>query len=466
MLTLNAPVPRFCDRLNRREWLRIGGIGLGSLTLPALLQARARAQSPARGSFGRAKSVIVVWLGGGMPQHETFDHKLDAPEEIRGPFGAIDSATPGLKVGGLLPKISRLTDRLAVIRSMSTGDNAHSSSGYQMLTGVPHIPLSQENATPQRPNDSPSLNALVRALKQERGGLPPAITVPSRMANVGEVVWPGQDAGFLGKKHNPWVLTCDPADAKFTVPGCELPEELSQLRLDGRLSFLNQMNERLDQIDRNEAIRGYGRQSDQAIELLSGGKARQAFHLNQESDKTRDRYGRTKWGQSMLLARRLIEAGVSLVQVNWARIEGKPNGGGWDTHDKHNELLKDMLMPMLDQTYSALIEDLEQRGMLDETLVCLVSEFGHTPKFNARAGRDHWGKVFSLALAGGGVRGGVVHGATDRLSAEATTSIVKPCDYLATVYHCLGFEPDTIVYDQLNRPIPISRGKPVREVLG
>lgn len=465
MLTLHAPPPRFCDRLSRREWLRIGGIGLGGLTLPSLLKARAQAKPPARGSFGRAKSVIVVWLGGGMPQHETFDYKMDAPSEISGPFGAIDSATPGLKVGGLLPKISRLTDRLAVIRSMSTGDNSHSSSGYQMLTGVPHIPLSQENAEPGKPNDSPSLNALVRALKREANGLPATITFPRRMANVGEKVWPGQDGGFLGKKHNPWVLTCDPADAKFTVPGCELPEDLSQLRLDRRLSFLGQINRRLDQIDRDEALRGYGQQADQAIDLLAGGKARTAFNLNQEPGKVRDRYGRTTWGQSVLLARRLVEAGVSLVQVNWARIEGKPNGGGWDTHDKHNELLKDTLMPMLDQTYSALIEDLEQRGLLDETLVCLVSEFGHTPKFNARAGRDHWGKVFSLALAGGGVRGGVVHGATDRLSAEATTPIVRPCDYLATVFHCLGFEPDTIVHDQLNRPIPISRGHVVHEVL-
>ncbi len=466
MLSIHARGPRLCDGLTRREWMRIGSLGLGGLTLPDLLRSRANASPVKQGSFGKAKSVIVIWLTGGAPQHETWDPKPEAPAEVRGAFGTIASKTPGLNVGELMPLTAKLTDKIAVLRTLSTGDNAHSSSGYQMLTGVPHIPLSLENAKPQKPNDAPSLNALVRALRPSDAGLPPAVTLPRHLANVGDMVWPGQGGGFLGRKFDPWQLTCDPADAKFTVPGCELPEDLTQLRLDRRLSFLSQINQKLDSVEREESLRRYGQQSEQAIELLAGGKARTAFHLSEESTATRDRYGRTSFGQSVLLARRLVEAGTSLVQINWPRIEGKENLGGWDTHKQHNASLKGWLMPIMDQTYSALIEDLSDRGLLDETLVCWMSEFGHTPKFNGNAGRDHWGKVFSIALAGGGVQGGVVHGKTDRMAAEATSDVVRPADYLATIFHCLGYEPETMVKDQQNRPIPISRGRVVHEVLG
>jgi hypothetical protein len=210
----------------------------------------------------------------------------------------------------------------------------------------------------------------------------------------------------------------------------------------------------------------HDRYREQAIDLVAGRRGREAFDLAKESDAVRDRYGRTKHGQSVLLARRLIEAGVSLVQVNWASQNKKlPNGGGWDTHEKHNESLKGWLMPAMDQTYSALIQDLDQRGLLDETLVCWVAEFGHTPKFNARGGRDHWGRVFSIALAGGGIKGGVVLGKTDRHAAEPIDGTVRPADYLATVFHCLGFHPDTTVQDIEGRPIPISRGRVIEGVL-
>jgi hypothetical protein len=450
---------------SRRDWLRIGAIGLGGLTLPRLIRSRAAASEASRPAT--AKSVIVLFNSGGGPQHESWDPKPEGPSAVRGDFGAIATRTPGLFVGELMPRIAQLTDRIAVIRSLVTGDNAHSSSGYQMLTGMPHVPLNRENAPPGKPNDWPSLNALVQALRPPRGGLPASIALPRRLANNGgQDPWPGTDAGILGRRHDPWLLVCDPSDPKFTAPGCELPPELSTGRVDRRLSLLDQVNRHLNGLEQTAAVNDYDRYQQQALNLIAGGAARTAFDLAREPDSVRDRYGRTKQGQSLLLARRLVEAGVSLVQVHWSSIDkNKPNSGGWDTHEKHSESLKGWLMPVLDQTYSALIEDLDERGLLDETLVCLVSEFGHTPKFNARAGRDHWGRVFSIALAGGGIRGGVVLGATDNQAAEPLTEPVRPADYLATVLACLGYPPETLVYDVENRPIPLSRGRVLNELL-
>ncbi len=454
-----------CDGYSRREWMRLGGIGLGGLTLPGLLQHRE--SHAAYNPPTRAKSVIVLFNSGGLPQHETFDPKPDAPAEIRGAFGAIPTRTPGLQVGELMPKIAQLTDRMAVIRSMVTGDNAHSTSGYQMLTGVPHAPLNRENASPGKPNDWPSLGGLVSALRPSLDGLPSSIALPRRMANNnGQDPWPGTDAGFMGRRFDPWLLECDPSDPEFTVPGGKLADGLTQLHVEDRRSLLDQFNHRADQLQRNASVNEFNRYRQQAIDLVAGGAARKAFDLSQESDRVRDRYGRNKYGQSVLLARRLVEAGVSLVQVQWASLDkDKPNGGGWDTHEKHNESIKGWLIPVMDQVYSTLLLDLEERGLLSETLVCLVTEFGHTPKFNARAGRDHWGRVFSIALAGGGIRGGVVYGSSDKHAAEPLDNAVPPCDYLATVFHLMGYSADTIVHDIENRPLPISRGKVIEALV-
>lgn len=454
-----------CDGYSRREWIRLGGIGLGGLTLPGLLEHRqlTAAENPPT----RAKSVIVLFNSGGLPQHETFDPKPDAPAEIRGAFGAIATRTPGLQVGELMPKIAQLTDRLAVIRSMVTGDNAHSTSGYQMLTGVPHAPLNRENAAPGKPNDWPSMGGIVSALRPPHQGLPSSISLPRRMANNnGQDPWPGTDAGFLGRRYDPWLLECDPSDPEFMVPGGKLSDGLTSLHVENRRSLLDQFNHRADQLQRNASVSEFNRYRQQAIDLVAGGAARKAFDLSQEADSVRDRYGRHKYGQSVLLARRLVEAGVSLVQVQWASLDkDKPNGGGWDTHEKHNESIKGWLIPVMDQVYSTLLLDLEERGLLSETLVCLVTEFGHTPKFNARAGRDHWGRVFSIALAGGGIRGGVVYGSSDKHAAEPRDNPVLPCDYLATVFHLMGFSADTIVHDIENRPLPISRGKVIESLV-
>lgn len=456
--------------LSRREWLRIGGIGLGGLSLPTLAAAAPAVSNTASSAsglaFGRAKSVIVIFLGGGPPQHETWDPKPEAPPEVRGGFGTIATQTPGLIVGELMPLTAQLTNHIAVLRAMVTNDNAHSSSGYQMMTGVPHLPLNVENAVSKAPNLAPHWGAVAKYVKsREPFAFPPAVTLPNRIANTGEVVWPGQIGGLLGPRYDPWLLTCDPSEANFTVPDVALPAELSPLRFEKRLSLLEQVDRHLDGLSDSRAVAGFNRQTQQALDLLGGTRARRAFDISQESPATRDRYGRTRWAQSVLLARRLVEAGVSLVQINWCRVDGEPNGGSWDTHDAHNDLLRRYLMPWMDRAYSALLIDLAERGLLDETLVVWVGEFGHTPRFNARAGRDHWGQCFSIALAGGGIRGGVVHGKSDAHAAYPLAGRVEPRDLLATMFHCLGHAPDTELHDTEGRPLPISRGRVIEEIL-
>ena len=462
MFQIPGNTVRTCEGWSRRELLRIGAVSLGGLSLPSLL--RARAGTSDSGIRPRAKTVIVLFNGGGIPHHETWDPKPDAPLEIRGPFGTIATRTPGLRVGELMPLTARLTDKIAVIRTMVTGDNSHSSSGYQMLTGVPHIPLSRENAPVAKPNDSAPYNAIVRALRPAVNGLPSSIILPRRLANFdGLYPWPGTSAGVLGSKYEAWSLDCNPADPMFTAPGCEPIADVPPARMDRRRDLLDQMEQRLTNVP---ATADHDRYRQQAIDLIAGRRGREAFDLAKEPASVRDRYGRTKHGQSVLLARRLIEAGASLVQVNWAsQDKNLPNSGGWDTHEKHNDSIKGWLIPPMDRTYSALIEDLDGRGLLDETLVCWVAEFGHTPKFNAKGGRDHWGRVFSIALAGGGIKGGVIVGKTDKHGSDPLDAAVRPADYLATVFHCLGFDADTMVHDVEGRPLPISRGRAIESVL-
>lgn len=469
MLRIFDAVTCRAEALSRREWLRVGGLGLGGLTLPALAPAAPPppgTSADAGKSFGKAKSVIVIFLGGGPPQHETWDPKPDAPAEIRGPFGTIATRTPGLSVGELMPLTAPLTDRIAVLRAMATNDNSHSSSGYQMMTGVPHVPLGIENAVSKAPNLAPHWGAVTNYVTQHHPrSLPSAITLPTRIANTGEIVWPGQIGGILGPKYDPWLLTCDPSEPDFKVPDLALPAELPALRFEKRLSLLDQVDRHLTGLQDSAAVAGFSRQTRQALDLLGGSQARRAFDLSEESDATRDRYGRTRWAQSVLLARRLVEAGVSLVQINWCRVDGEPNGGSWDTHNNHNDLLKRFLMPWMDRAYSSLLIDLSERGLLDETLVVWVGEFGHTPRFNGNAGRDHWGQCFSIALAGGGVRGGIVHGKSDDHAAYPVSGRVEPRDLLATLFHSLGHSPDTELHDTEGRPHPLSRGRVITEIL-
>jgi hypothetical protein len=450
--------PDDANHLTRREWLRAGAIDLGGLTLAHLLTQRAGATPSAKPA--RAKSVIIFGLLGGPGQHDTWDPKPDAPAEVRGPFGTTQSRTVGLRVGELMPETAKLTDKIAVLRAVVTNDNAHSSSGYQMLTGVPHQPLNVESAPPKTPNNWPALGAMVRYLRPADGQLPSAITLPEHIWNDGNFPWPGQDAGLLGRKHDPWLVHCDPTDAKFKIGALAPPDEVPAPRLADRRGLLDGMNRHV-----SASSETFDASTRKAFELVSSGAARAAFDIDREPDRLRDRYGRSRFAQSCLLARRLVEAGVSLVQVNWTRIAKLENQGGWDTHAKHNESMKNFLMPMMDRAFSVLVTDLDARGLLDETLVVWFGEFGRTPKFNAAGGRDHWGHVFSLALCGGGIRGGVVYGTSDKHAAYPADGRVEPRDLIATVLDRLGFAPDAELRDTEGRPFPASRGNVIHAIV-
>jgi len=437
----------------RREALHVGGLAALGLTLPHLLATQTAAAGPAK-----AKRCIVLFLMGGPPQHSTWDPKPDAPAEVRGEFGPTDTVVPGLRIGSLFPKLARQADKLCLLRAVSTGDNAHSSSGYAMLTGVPHAPLNAEGVNPGPPNDSPTLGALVRRLGGDRGGLPGAVRLPMHIFNTDNSVWPGQDAGFLGRAAAPWLFRCEPASPAFGVPEFALPADVPADRLADRRELFRRLD-MTTSVPRSP-------HAEKAFDLLGSPAARAAFDLAKEPPASRDRYGRTPFGQSCLLARRLAEAGVGLVQVNWPRGPDEPvDAPCWDTHSREAERLKTVLAPTADQGFAALLDDLAQRGMLDDTLVMCLSEFGRSPKLNPNGGRDHWGHGFSVALAGGGVKGGQVHGASDRLGAYPRDGRVTPADLTATALHCLGFAPDAEIRDAFNRPLPASRGEVIRGIL-
>ncbi|MCI0702572.1 MAG: DUF1501 domain-containing protein [Planctomycetia bacterium] len=458
---------RLCDGLSRREALTVGSLGAFGLTLPNLLQARAATSEGLRPPFAKKRACILLFLLGAPPQQETWDPKPDSPPEARGDMGVIRTATPGLILGETMVKTSRLTEKIAILRACQTNDNAHSASGYFMTTGYPHQPMQVENAKPGAPNDWPSMGAVVRKVLQPHCTLPAAVTLPEQTANDGNLTWPGQDAGFLGRASDPWLINCEPEKPNFKIPGLSLPTDVSGKRFDGRKDLL----EALGTAQANPARKGggstegAGAHTQRAFEMISSPAARKAFDLDSEGAKARDRYGRSRFGQSCVLARRLVEAGVPLIRVNWTRVPNAPNNGHWDTHQKNTEAMR-KLMPILDMAYTALLEDLIERGMLDDTLVVWMAEFGRTPKINGAGGRDHWGPCFSVALAGGGVKGGAVYGASDKLAAYPKDGRVTPQDLHATIYHCLGIPKDTEIHDNLGRPLAICRGEPVWSILG
>jgi len=458
------------ERHSRRDSLKAGGIAAFGLSLAGFLRAQGgESKSPEQehfSSFGKAKSCIVLFMLGGPPQHETWDPKPDAPSEIRGDFGSISTRTTGTHVGELMPKTAALTDKIAILRAMATDDNAHSSSGYWMLTGHPHSPRNQENALPGSPNDWPSLGAVVRQIKGDRTSLPGSIRMPEEIWNTGRLVWPGQNAGWLGNRADPWLVTCDPNDVDFRVPDITLPRDVSVDQFRMRESIRGLLGQKYQQLSAFESVRNWNQWQSKAIDLLQTADATRAFDLEKEAVAVRDRYGRNRFGQSVLLARRLVQAGVSLVQVNWTRWANDENvAPAWDTHAKNSERLKNALMPPMDQAYSALLEDLSHSGILDETLVVWMGEFGRTPKINAAGGRDHWGHVFPVALAGGGIQGGVVYGQSDRNGGFPIEGRVEPQDLSATIFHCLGIRQNVELHDPLGRPFIASQGKVIKQVL-
>jgi hypothetical protein len=439
------------EALSRRDLLQVGTVSALGLTLPQVLSApRAR----------EAKSCIVLFLLGGPPQHSTWDPKPDAPAEVRGEFGPIATNVPGTRICSLFPRVAKHVDKLAILRAVSTGDNAHSSSGYQMMTGVPHAPLNAENVNPGAPNDWPTLGAIVRRLRGDHRGLPGSVRLPMHIFNTDNSVWPGQDAGFLGRSADPWLFRCEPNAPEMKMPELTLAQDVPLSRFDDRRALLRRLDRYL------ATAAPASRPTEQALDLLGSASARAAFDLGREPARVRDTYGRTHFGQSCLLARRLVEAGVGLVQVNWYRAPDEPQDNPcWDSHTNENARLKTVLAPVADQAFAALLDDLAQRGRLDDTLVLCLAEFGRTPRFNRRAGRDHWGHVFSIALAGGGVKGGVVHGASDSQGAWPKEGRVSAADITATALSCLGIDPASELHDTLGRPLAASRGKPIRAIL-
>lgn len=466
MLSIRSSGIRLCDRTTRREMMRVGGLSACGLFLPRLLRQEQARGAEVEAPRPRAKSCIVLFLMGGPPQHSTWDPKPDAPAEVRGEIGPIATAVPGLHFGELMPNLARQADKLCVLRAMSTDDNAHSSSGYYMLTGRPHQPMNAENANPGPPNDWPYLGAVVQHLDRQRRELPASVRLPMHIFNTDGSVWPGQDSGFLGRSANPWLLRCEPGSPDYRVAEFSLPVDISLQRLTGRQALLQTLNTQLDHVASSEAVGTYDESTQRAFDLLASPQARRAFDLGQEDVQLRARYGPSQFGQSVLLARRLVEAGVRLVQVNWYRGPDEPSDAPcWDSHAKETERLKNVLVPPMDQAFATLLEDLSQRGLLDETLVVCMAEFGRTPRFNPRGGRDHWGPVFSVALAGGGIRGGYVHGASDRLGAQPKEGRVRPENLTATLFHCLGLNPFSEIEDPAGRRFSLSPGEIVTDLL-
>jgi len=462
--------------ISRREWLRVGGLSALGLSLPTLLQANRAAAAPITtpsafsgtlgATFGKAKNVIFLWLQGGPPQHETFDPKPDAPVEIRGPFKPIHTNVPGIQFSELLPRTARYADKMAVVRSLSTRDDNHDVSGYWLLTGYPYLTGSARQI---KPSDWPYFGSIVKMLKpSEKLPALTSVWIPDMMRLNDNVTPAGQTAGFLGTLWEPERFVGDPALPDYQIEGLSLPEGVTRLRMDRRRDLLQQFESQMGSLSRAGSIKAWDRLKQQAFELVTSGTARVAFDLSREPDKVRDRYGRYTWGQSVLLARRLIEAGVRLVHVNWARDPGDNavDNPLWDTHSLNADRLQDNLCPQFDPTFAALMDDLSDRGLLDETLVVVIGEFGRTPKINANGGRDHWGHVFSFAMAGAGIRGGQVIGASDKHGAFPVTDPVTGGDLTATIFHLLGIDPHGFFPDKENRPHPLTKGEPIVAMLG
>lgn len=468
MLTFLGPGGRLCDGQTRREILRVGGLGAfglaGGLSLADLLRVEARAAT-SQATPRRTKSCILLMLMGGPPQHSTWDPKPEAPAEVRGPYGPIATSVPGLSICELLPLTARHADKLCLLRAVATDDNAHSSSGYYMLTGRPHAPKNLEDVNPLPPNDFPSLGALVNRFTGSDVPLPPAVTLPHRIINTSGSRWPGQDAGFLGRARDPWLLNARLGADGYRVEEIQLPAELDLERVDRRRSLLDAVGHGIDHLQADTTCRVLDTHTTRAYDLLRAPAARRAFQVEQESEAVHELYGRTPFGQGVLMARRLVEAGVRLVQVNWYRgPDEPPMNPVWDSHVDEPNRLKTVLAPPMDRAFSGLLQDLADRGLLDDTLVVCMAEFGRSPKLDPNGGRGHWGHVFSIALAGGGVRGGQVYGASDRMAAYPREGRVAPEDLAATILDRLGIDPASEYHDPLSRPHLAARGEVLRHL--
>lgn len=445
MLTPHATGP------NRRELLQVGYSALLGVTAAAAVR-------PARaaGSTKSPKSVILVFTTGASSHIDTFDPKPDAPAEIRGEFAAINTATPGLMLSEHLPLLAGRSQMYSVLRTLSHKDNNHTAATHHVITGAlqPNVrfdkPLSRE--------DWPCYAAGVSHLRPPTAGVPAGVTLPTFLAG-GSLVWPGQHGGFLGPAHDPWQIDSDPNQPNFRVGDLRPMDGLDVHTLANRQALLAEIDGKQRTLADSVAAGRLTDSQEKAFAMLTSGAVAKAFDLNAESPRTRDRYGRHMFGQSLLLARRLVEAGVPVIQANMGRVQN------WDTHSGNFRRLKGDLLPALDRGVAALLDDLADSGRLDDTLVIVTGDFGRTPKVNTKdGGRDHWAACFSALLAGAGVRGGTVVGKSDASAAYPATTPYSPDDLGATVYETLGIDPTSEIRDKLDRPIQLNRGRVIRSL--
>ena len=452
----NAPLS-IARTASRRHLLQVGysgllGLGLNSLVPRSAMSAEPSATAPA----ARAKSLIIVFCTGAISHHDTLDMKPDAPSEIRGEFNPIQSSVPGTQICEHLPRLAARAHKYALVRSLSHKDNNHLMSTHHVLTG--HLQPGAFFDKVASRDDWPCYSAGCEYLRPRSDGIPSGVNLPTFLMSA-PLTWPGQHAGFLGPKYDPWQITGDPNKPDFRVDAMTLAQGIDASRLDHRRSLLKSLDE---QTSVAAAMSAFRMTEDQklAFTMLTSGQLSQSFELSREPDSIRDRYGRHPFGQSLLLARRLVQAGVPIIQANMGNVQN------WDHHSAIFSTLKGRMLTPLDQAVSALLDDLDESGLLDQTMVMLLGEFGRTPKINKDSGRDHWGPCFTGLFAGAGVLGGKVIGRSDETGAYPDSTAFSPDDIGATVYTALGIEPDSVVRDRLNRPAHLNQGTVMQDLYG
>jgi hypothetical protein len=473
----------------RRDILRVGGSGLLGLSLGGMLQLQARAAAApeqtgqtGRPGWGKAKSIIMVYLQGGPSHLDLWDPKEGVPDNVRSVFKPIDTKTPGLQFTEILPKLAQVTDKLTMIRAMSYTPNGlfnHTAAIYQMMTGYTTDKVSPSGQLePPSPKDFPNYGSNIIRLKPPTEPMLPFVMLP-RPLQESNVVGKGGTAGFLGKAYDPYTLFPEGDDMDMTkmdrikVDDLQLRPEVFATRLERRAKLREAIDSGMPEIE--EAVKDYNLNEyyDRALSLIVSGRAREAFNLSAEPDKIRDRYGRNTFGQSCLLARRLIEAGTRVVEVVWPKVANSDNHS-WDHHVDLSKRMKNQSGPMLDTGLSALIADLDERGLLSETLVVAVGEFGRSPQKgvstsgngNSADGRDHWPYCYTAVIAGAGIKRGNVHGKSDKTGSAPAENPVHPGELLATIYHAFGIDPATIVYNHLNQPRELVKAEAVTRLFG
>jgi len=442
---------------HRRELLQVGCSSFVGLSLSGVLQQQSRASAPRN----LAKSVVLVFLTGGGSHIDMFDPKPDA-SEAKGEFDPIETSVVGVRFSDKMPEMAARAHKLAVVRSMSHGDNRHLSGSHNALTGaVQSFRGTSNQAKSLNRADWPSFGSATSYLRPRADGLPSQVTLPNPLIE-GVLVWPGQHAGILGPKYDPFVLKDDPNNENYKVTGLSLIEGLSVRRMDNRRRLLQDIDKQHAGVDQSRQGRKFSVQQEVALSMLTSSKLKQALDINAEPANVRDRYGRHMYGQTLLLARRLVELEMPVIQCNMGRVQM------WDTHVNHFPRLRTML-PALDKGVSAFLDDLDERGLLDQTLIICVGEFGRTPTISPLSsdkvpGRHHWAAAYTAVFAGAGMRGGQVIGETDNIGAHPVTTPFHPNDMGATIYSALGIDPHTIIPDRLNRPHSLNQGK-VMDVL-